>query len=168
MDEDRLPGRGDETTEEHMDLIGGNTREIEGKRLEKIFHRPAPDDTVITQDDDRGNDRQQAQPLPAGAGSQFLHGPEGVGAAPAANDRFRKENREHQQEARQDIDDDEGGAAVFPHHIRKTPDVAESDGGTGHGHDDSKTAAEVFTFFHSRLEMNSRATPAGATNRMRK
>ena len=168
MRQDWLPGGGDEVSEEAGDGLVGRPREIERERLEKEFHRPAAHDRIITQDDDGGKDRQQTQPFPAGAGREFLHRPEGPGPAAAADDGLRQEDGQGQDETRQDIDDDEGRAAMLSHHVGEAPDVAQAHGGPRHGHDYREAAAEMLALAHSRLDTNRTATPTGATNRMRK
>ena len=68
--------------------------------------------------------------------------------APAADDRLGKEDRQDQDETGEHVQDDERGAAMFSHHVREPPDIAQADGAAGHRHDHGKTTAEVFARSH--------------------
>ena len=47
-------------------------------------------------------------------------------------------------------DKDEGSAAIFARYVRETPDVAKTNRGTGGSHDETESAAPLFTFFRHK------------------
>ncbi len=81
-------------------------------------------------------------------GCEGLHGTKGIGPAPASDHRFGQEYGQQKQQGGQDVHQNKGRSAIFTHHVGKTPDIAESDGRSGKGHDDGCTAAEMLSGFH--------------------
>ena len=165
MRQDGLPGGRDEPAEvaHHLRLrhIAGD---IERQRLEQELYAPAAHHGVVAQDEEGRQDGQEARPLPGRARCQFFHGAEGVRSAASANHRLGKKDGQRYQQAGHYIDKDKGGTAVLPQDVGKTPDVAQSNGASGHGGNDSKAAAKVFTRFHNRIEAATSAKmPIGAT-----
>ena len=164
MDRDRAAGGGDELSEKSLDISRFRFGKVQAHGLEQVFHRPAAHDAVVAQDDDGRDDREKSQPFPGRAGGQFFHRSEGPLAAAPADDRLREEDGEDQDETRQHVHDDEGRTAVLPHHVGKTPDIAQADGASRHRHDHRKAAAEILARGHqNRLEINRMMTPTGAT-----
>ena len=53
------------------------------------------------------------------------------------------DNHQGEQQDKQDIEQDEGGAAVLARHVGETPDVAQADSRSGCGEDDTDAALEV-------------------------
>ena len=64
----------------------------------------------------------------------------GVGVAP--DDQLRHQGRVGQQEGEEQVDQQEGGTAVAGGLGRETPDIAETDGAAGGGHDKPEAGAE--------------------------
>ena len=142
MDQQRRPGRRNELAE-----IAGHQRlfpadEIARQRLEQVLRRPAADDIVVAQNQQRRHDRDEPQPVPVALGIELAEGTEGIRAAAAADDGLTVEDGKGQQEAEHEVQQHEGRTAVLPDQRREAPDVAEPDGGPGHGHDDGEMAAE--------------------------
>ena len=148
MGKDRLPGRGDEAGEETADAIGGDSGEIEGQGLEKVFHAPSADDGIVAEDNHRGDDRHYPHPFPTRPRSHLLHSADGIGAASAADYGLGKEDGQGQDEARQDVNYDECSTALFSGDVGEAPDVSKADCGPGHSQNDGQPSAEILSFFH--------------------
>ena len=162
MAHQRTPGRGDKPAEARCGLRGP---ELQGKRFQQILHRPAAHHAIVGQDDDGGEDGQQAQPAPGGAGSQLPHGTKGIGVRGPTDNGLGKEDGQRQQERGQDVHQNKCCAAVFAHHVGETPDVAQADGAARHGHNDGKTTSEMLPacrHYQTRLERKMDNTASGA------
>ena len=61
------------------------------------------------------------------------------------------ENRIGNDKRAYDVDENEGCTSIFTDHVGKSPDVAESDGGSSEGHYHGSAAAEVLSVRHIRL-----------------
>ena len=116
--------------------------------IAEVAQGPAAYHAIIRQHNHWGNDGKEAGPFPLGMGREGLHGAKGIGVAAPANHGFGQEDGQRKHQGGQDIDQNEGRTAVFAHHIGKTPDVTESDSGSGKGHDDGSAAAEILSGFH--------------------
>ena len=81
---------------------------------------------------------------------------EGIGPAAPADDSLGKEDRQGQNQAGNDVDQNEGRAAILTDQVRETPDVAEADCRPRHRHNDGEITAEGFsTLIHHILVLRS-------------
>ena len=142
----RLRAVRDKAVKHGTDLRRLGVDEGHRRRLVQIIYRPAADDAVVRSDDKRDGDGQKAHDFPeALARRQLPEGCEGIAAAAPSYHHLRNEDGQGDEQGRGNIDDDEHGTTVLPHHIGKTPDVAQTYGRAGHCQDDSHTAAEIFS-----------------------
>lgn len=77
--------------------------------------------------------------------SEGVHRAECAEMGLTADHRFREQDRQGKDEGAHYVDKYEGRASIFTDHIGESPDVAESDGGAGEGHNHGSSAAEVFS-----------------------
>ena len=109
--------------------------------MDHVADYPAAYDRVVREDDEGAGDAGPADGLPAFS-SELFEGVRGVEAAHASYDDFAHHRRHAYTEDDDDVDEEEGRAAVHPREVGEFPEVAEADCGAGRGDDEADAASE--------------------------
>ena len=98
--------------------------------------------------DEEGGQHAEGTDQPPGLpfGGQGLQGGDGVALGPAPEGDLGDHHRQTDEQGRQQIDQQEAGAAVFPGHVGKLPDITQADGRAEGGGEDAEAAGESIPF----------------------
>ncbi len=140
--QDRTERVGREELELLCEVGGRLARQGARAGLQDVFERPACDNGVEAQDEEGGQHAVVADEAPFRARGQLLEGSRNVAPRVAADEKLGDHHGQAEQEDTDDIDDEEGGSAVFAHHVGETPDVSQAYGAAYGGEYGAEFATE--------------------------
>ena len=126
----------------------GIAGELAEERGIDILQAPARHHGIIAHDKKTGGDSQETHILPGVAAGEQGVGTVGVGRTVTADDKLGEHTGDAQHKHTEDIDQNEGCAAILARHIGKSPHIAQSDGTAGGGKYHSQFGSEITSIFH--------------------
>lgn len=147
-EEQGLPAGGDHLAEQPGELCGILRDKLEGDCPPQVVDGPPADNTIEGQDQNAAGDGQYAENVPVGARRQLAEGTVNVGLGTPPDDELCVHDGQRHDEDDGQVDDDEGGSPVVSNQVGESPQVTQTDGGTGHGYEYAEITCKSFSLVH--------------------
>jgi hypothetical protein len=148
---------GVDAAENGADRLGARRAAEFRERQIDVMHRPAGDDAIEGEQDERREDAEDADALPGvRTARQLIEGLHRRTLGGTPDREFAHHNRHADHENADEIDQNENAAAVFARDVGEFPDISESDRGPGTGEQEADPASPMTSFGAFRHRKTSR------------
>ena len=135
-------------------LIGRLADKLAPEHFEYVRHHPSADGGIEHHQDVIAGDGDIAFNMPFRAfGFQYVETSGRGSLACPAHGKFHDHDRHAEDDKKDQIDDDKGGAAVFSRDVRKAPHVSQADGASCGNEDEAEAGSKTFSFFHKKVPL---------------